>query len=281
MSTDVATIPHLAVTITPEQTDLIKRTICAGASDAEMQLFFFDCQRRGVHPLDKLIHFTKRSGKYTPITSIDFFRQRAHSSGAYAGEEPPAFELLTSGAPDVCTYTVYRIVQGVRCPWTAKARWDEYYPGDSLGFMWKKMPFLMLAKCAEALALRKAFPAELQGLYVKEEMEQAGPVKVGTVPEEHAAADGLGSVRQASEPMRTATAEAPPVSQDAQPPSDDLFVQSSALADHEVALTECHTMEELQKVWDDIVRDPRLSSETRPKLYQQFQRIVKSLKAKK
>lgn len=195
------------VTVTVEQTELIKRTICQGATEQEMQLFFFDCKRRGVHPLDRLIHFTKRSGKYTPITSIDFFRQRAHSSGAYAGEEPPAFELLTSGAPDVCTYTVYRIVQGVRCPWTAKARWDEYYPGDSLGFMWKKMPFLMLAKCAEALALRKAFPAELQGLYVKEEMDQAGPVKVGTVPEEHAAADGLGSVRQASEPMRTATAE--------------------------------------------------------------------------
>lgn len=178
---DLAVLEPRDVVITTEQTDLIKRTICQEATDAEMRLFFYDCQRRGVHPLDKLIHFTKRgkSGakKYVPITSIDFFRIRAHGSGVFAGEEKPTFEVGADGYPDTCDYIVYRFVNGQRFPWTATARWTEYYPGDEVGFNWKKMPFLMLAKCAEALALRKAFPAELQGLYVKEEMDQAGPEK--------------------------------------------------------------------------------------------------------
>ncbi len=175
MQTDVAVLPTHEVVVTSEQTELIKRTICQGATDAEMQLFFYDCRRRGVHPLDKLIHFTKRSGKYTPITSIDFFRQRAQESRDFAGEDEPVYTTVESGAVDTCKYTVYRFVHGERCKWTATARWDEYYPGEQMGFMWKKMPYVMLTKCAEALALRKAFPAELQGLYVKEEMDQAGP----------------------------------------------------------------------------------------------------------
>lgn len=174
MHTDVAVLQPHEVIVTTEQTELIKKTICQGATDGEMKLFFFDCQRRGVHPLDKLIHFTKRDGKYTPVTSIDFFRLRAHSSGAYAGEGATTYELGEDGLPNACTVSVLRLVQGQLCTWRATARWDEYYPGEKSGFMWKKMPFLMLAKCAEALALRKAFPAELQGLYVKEEMDQAG-----------------------------------------------------------------------------------------------------------
>lgn len=180
MSIEVAVLEPREVVITMEQTDLIKHTICQGATDAEMQLFFFDCQRRGVHPLDKLIHFTKRSNKYTPVTSIDLFRQRAQASGVFAGEDEPVYTYLPSGALDTCLYAVYRLVHGQRYKWTATARWDEYYPGDQLGFMWKKMKHVMLAKCAEALALRKAFPAELQGLYVKEEMDQAETAHLAT-----------------------------------------------------------------------------------------------------
>ena len=178
MSTEVLIHESRDIVITTEQTELLKQTICRGATDAEMRLFFYDCQRRGVHPLDKLIHFTKRGGKYTPITSIDFFRIRAQESKEFAGEEEPLYTEI-DGRLESCKYTVYRFVQGQRCQWTATARWREYYPGDGdQGFMWRKMPYVMLTKCAEALALRKAFPAELQGLYVKEEMDQAGPIKI-------------------------------------------------------------------------------------------------------
>ena len=168
-----------ALPVTDARRDLVKRTVAKGATDEELDLFFYDCRRQGVHPLDKLIHFTKRKDKYTPITSIDFMRMRAAATKEYAGSDPASFEKAEDGQPLAAKVTVYRLVQGQRCPWTAIARYDEYKPeagpsgqGD---VMWRKMPHVMLEKCAEALALRKAFPAELHGMYAKEEMDQAGP----------------------------------------------------------------------------------------------------------
>ena len=149
------------------------RTIAKDATPDELQLFLYDNARQGVHPLDKLIHFTKRSGKYTPITSIDFMRIRAADSGECAGIDDPVFAGAPMSAGFTATVTVYRLLQGQRFPFTATARWSEYKPDQD--FMWQKMPYLMLGKCAEALALRKAFPKQLSGLYVKEEMEQAAP----------------------------------------------------------------------------------------------------------
>ncbi len=163
----------LAPVVTNEQLDLITRTVAKDATPAELQLYLYDCARHGVHPLDKLLHFTKRSGKYTPITSIDLLRSRASDSGDLGGIDDADY----SGAPMTADFsarvTVYRIVQGQRCPFSATARWTEYKPGDGQDHMWRKMPHLMLAKCAEALALRKAFPRQLAGLYAKEEMDQA------------------------------------------------------------------------------------------------------------
>lgn len=164
--------------LTEDQLSLIKRTVAKDATNDELKLFFYDCQRRNVHPLDKLIHFTKRQGKYTPITSIDFMRIRAAESGEYAGSDDPLFEELPAPAknPAKASVTVYRMVDHQRCAFTATARWAEYAPSDmsdKSAFMWRKMPFTMIGKCAEALALRKAFPGQLQGLYAKEEMDQA------------------------------------------------------------------------------------------------------------
>lgn len=161
------------IVITAEQKELVKKTVFPDATDAELQLFFFDCTRRGIHPLDKLIHPTKRNGKYTPITSIDLFRQRASESGEHMGTDDAVYTGDPSQKDFACSVTVYKHLRGEKCPFTATARWSEYFPGEKQGFMWLKMPHLMLAKCAEALALRKAFPQQLHGLYTNEEMAQA------------------------------------------------------------------------------------------------------------
>jgi len=162
------------VVITESQTELIRKTIAKDATTEELNLFFYDCKRRGVHPLDKLIHFTKRGGKYVPITSIDFIRSRASETGECAGIDDASFMGSPSdGKSFQASIAVYRHVNGEKCAFVATARWDEYYPGEKSGKMWKKMPYTMLGKCAEALALRKAFPQQIAGLYSSEEMDQA------------------------------------------------------------------------------------------------------------
>lgn len=161
----------VAPVVTNEQFELVRRTVAKDATPAELDLYMYDCQRHGVHPLDKLLHFTKRGGKYTPITSIDLLRSRAADTGELGGIEDPEYRGEPAGKDFTASVTVYRFVQGTRCPFTATARWTEYKPDQD--HMWRKMPYLMLGKCAEALALRKAFPRQLAGLYAKEEMDQA------------------------------------------------------------------------------------------------------------
>lgn len=183
------------------QIELVKRTVAVGATDDELAMFMHICKKSGLDPFARQIYFMKRKVKNkdgswgesaTIQTSIDGYRLAAARSNAYAGSEDA---VLTESEgliyPDKSTVTVYRMVENQRCPFTATARWSEYFPGEKQGFMWKKMPVTMLSKCAEALALRKAFPAELSGLYTKEEMEQAegSPVthppvdKLPSVPE--------------------------------------------------------------------------------------------------
>jgi phage recombination protein Bet len=174
---DRATPAHVPddspVVITNDQVALIKATVAADATDAELALFFYDCRRRGVHPLDKLIHFTKRKGKYTPVTSIDFFRARAALTGTHMGTDDTVYTGQPGDIDFAATVTVYRMVQGERCAFTATARMAEYMPEAPNDFMWRKMPHGQIGKCAEALALRKGFPQQLDGLYTVEEMEQA------------------------------------------------------------------------------------------------------------
>lgn len=176
-----------------EKLELLKRTICKESSDDEFKLFLHVAKRSGLDPFARQIHSVRRwsekNNRYemTIQVGIDGFRLIADRTGKYAGSDDPVVD--SDKSPTKATVTVYKMVDGVRCPFTATARWDEYYPGDKQGFMWKKMPCVMVGKCAEALALRKAFPAELSGLYTNEEMAQAD--RGGVYPEQPGLEDGV------------------------------------------------------------------------------------------
>lgn len=162
-----------------DQVDLIKNTIAREQqlTDDELKLFLYTAGRLGLDPLAKQIYAIRRDGRITFQTGIDGYRLCAARSGEYVGSQDPVFTYREKeegrGTPVAATVTVERLVKGIRAPFTATARWSEYYPGDKIGWMWRKMPHTLLGKCAEALALRKAFPAELAGVYTESDMEQA------------------------------------------------------------------------------------------------------------
>ena len=171
---------------TSRQIELIKTHVAKDATNDELEIFLHHCKKTGLDPLAKQIYFQKRGGRPVYITAIDGFRLIAGRTGEHAGTDDTIFD--DEEKPKKATTTVYRIVQGTRYAYTATARWDEYCPGAGQDHMWKKMPCTMLGKCSEALALRKAFPNELGGIYAKEEMDQADDNRI--VPQQPTEEDG-------------------------------------------------------------------------------------------
>jgi phage recombination protein Bet len=177
-------------TWTAEQVDLIRRTYAKDCNDDELKLFLYIATRSGLDPFARQIYAVKRDGKMVIQTSIDGFRLTAMRTGSYAGRDEAVFEYDSQKNPVKCKVVIYKLVQGVRCAFTATAKWAEYYPGDKLGFMWRKLPETMLEKCCEAKALRMAFPAELSLIYSKEEMDQADSEAGRIVPQQPEPGDG-------------------------------------------------------------------------------------------
>lgn len=152
--------------------------------DADFKLFLYACKQTGLNPLMKQIYavyrWDTRVGREVMSiqTGIDGFRLIAQRTGLYAGSDDPIYDNETEQHPNKATVTVYKLNEktGERMPITATARWDEYCQRDKDGKpsnMWGRMPYNQLAKCAEALALRKGFPNELAGIYTDDEMAQA------------------------------------------------------------------------------------------------------------
>jgi phage recombination protein Bet len=172
---------------TPEQTQLIATTIAPGCSSDELRLFAYACQRTGLDPFSKQIYAIKRGGKMTIQAGIDGLRAIAERTGEldgshteWCGDDGQWSDVWISAKPPAAAKTtIWR--KGSSHPFTGVARFADYNAGQGL---WSKMPAAMIAKCSEALALRKAFPANLSGVYSTDEMEQAEvqPVTVTAAP---------------------------------------------------------------------------------------------------
>lgn len=168
-----------------KQIALIRDQVAAKASPGELALFLQVAKSRGLDPFAKQIHAVHRwdPRKKREVMSIqvgiDGYRAIAERTGDYVGNDDPVFLEDGEKHPVAATVTVWRLVAGQRCAFTATARWSEYAAtkkGGELVAIWRRMPYLMLGKCAEALALRKAFPSSLSGIYTDAEMDQAGEV---------------------------------------------------------------------------------------------------------
>jgi phage recombination protein Bet len=160
----------------PEKIELMKKTLCKGCTDEEFQLFLHACMRSGLDPFMKQIYAIKRGNQLTIQTAIDGFRLIADRTGNYSPGRECTYVYDEKGAVlEATAYIKKRTSDGVWHEVSASAHFTEYAQvfNGKLSGLWASKPRIMLAKCAESLALRKAFPADLSGLYTSDEMNQA------------------------------------------------------------------------------------------------------------
>lgn len=171
-----------------QQLAALKQIGVENAPNADLAVFLNFAQRTGLDPFARQIYMIGRnqkvgngwSTKWTIQASIDGLRIVAERSGDYAGQVGPEYcgadgvwrdVWIGEQPPVACRVGVLR--NGFAAPLYAVAYFDEYAQTDrdgNLTSMWRSKPKLMIAKCAEALALRKAFPNDLAGLYTADEM---------------------------------------------------------------------------------------------------------------
>lgn len=169
------------------QLNTLKTSLYPGASDQSIQMVLDYCVARKLDPLKKPCHIVpmrvKVNGEWawrdTVMPGIYELRTTAMRTGLYIGQDEPEFgddlEFKGVTVPSYVKIRVHRLHKetGEVGAFTGVARFSEYAgttKDGSLNDRWSKAPYQMLEKCAEAAALRKAFPDELGGEHSAEEM---------------------------------------------------------------------------------------------------------------
>lgn len=193
MPTEAARKSGDLIQFTEKDIDLIRRTkMPEGSSEDDLQLLLYYARKTGLNPLLNQVYPSKRKGKVTPQATIDGFRIAAERTGEYLGQTTPLFcgpdgqwtDAWVSDAPPVLA-KVGILRRGFKEPLYGLARYAAYRQTDRQGQLmdtWAKMADTMLAKTAEALAFRKAFPNLLSGLYTAEEMDHLENEEQGPTP---------------------------------------------------------------------------------------------------
>ena len=163
---------------------LLRDTVAKGLEPAEFELFVAVANRTRLDPFNHQIWAIKRAGRLVIQVGIDGLRLIAERSEAYDGQDPVEWcdddgtwrdVWLQRTHPAAARTAVYKRTGSARSRYPATITWEEFAPdiNKAEGFMWREKPSFMMGKVAEAHALRKAFPADLSGLYEPSEMDRA------------------------------------------------------------------------------------------------------------
>ena len=182
----------VAIVLQDELVAVLRSSLYPGAKDESIRMALSYCRAAGLDPLQKPVHIVpmwdSKAAAYRDVVmpGIGLYRTQASRTGEAAGVSEPEFgpdvtEVIGGQEitfPAWCRVTVFRLLpNGATAQFTAREFWRENYAvkggrekSIAPNAMWTKRPYGQLAKCAEAQALRKAFP-ELGAAPTAEEME--------------------------------------------------------------------------------------------------------------
>jgi phage recombination protein Bet len=174
-------LPRSLALADDELIPVLQSSLYPGAKPESIKLALGYCRAAGLDPIQKPVHLVpmrvKKVGggrddyewRDVVMPGIGLYRTQAARTGELAGIDEPEFgpDIPMPGrsvsVPEWCRVTVYRMIGGQRVAFTAREYWLENYATsgrDSIApnAMWERRPRGQIAKCAEAQALRKAFP---------------------------------------------------------------------------------------------------------------------------
>jgi phage recombination protein Bet len=150
--------------------------------EKEVDQFLLECRIYDLEPLAGQIYAVWENGVMRAVATIDGMRLLAERTELYDGQSDPEWcdaegnwtdYWAGEDTPIAARVRVHR--KGTKVPTTGTANWHDFAPQGDAGAdsLWNKVggkPAHMLSIRAEALALRKAFPSQLSGLYTAEEL---------------------------------------------------------------------------------------------------------------